>query len=77
MDETTNKMWETWAAAALRNHVSRIIDECVGIEDRINLFPNGKDKVKIINLVHEIENRATWINQLALRQMIKDMKKEA
>lgn len=76
MDETTDRIWDTWAAAALRDHASRIMAECVGIETHIQLFPNGKDKVKIVGLVHEIENRATWINQLAMRQMLEDLKKE-
>ena len=76
MDEITDKSWETWAAAALGGSASNILAECIGIEEHIYLFPNGRDKAKIVDLVHEIENRATWIKQLAYRQMLEDMKRK-
>ena len=76
MNEITDKSWETWAAAALGGSVSNISAECVDIEEHIHLFPNGRDKAMIADLVLEIENRATWIKQLAHRQMLEDMKRK-
>lgn len=77
MNETTDKSWDTWAAAALGASVSKILVECIIIEEHIHLFPNGMDKVKMVDLVHEIENRATWIKQLTMRQMLEDLKRKA
>lgn len=76
MDETIKKSWDNWAAEALKDHVDKIMIECLCIEEHIHLFPNGRDKVKINDLVHEIENRTIWIRQLAMRQMLEDLKKE-
>lgn len=76
MDETVDKSWDNWAAAALNESANRLLAECVVVREHIHLFPNGKDKVKIVNLVNEIENRSTWIKQLAMRQMLEDLKRK-
>lgn len=74
MDEKiTDKQWETWAAAALGASASNILAECNEIEEHIHLFHNGKDKVKIMDLVREIKNRAIWIREMTTRQMLDEM----
>ena len=76
MDQTTDKSWDNWAANSLNESASRLLAECVVVEEHIHLFPNGRDKMKIVDLLHEMENRATWIKQLAMRQMLEDLKRK-